>query len=171
MPIFDDSARSEVRRVAAALGSTDQPFALDVVPSEPGSRGTSHKCQPVVVEESQPVVLAEREHRFAPPSWRMFDALVFELDQWVRLRPREVMPEVLEHERPGRVVWSSLWPVSPEDRIQFHLRPDGAGSAIRFEWTTKSPPDERGIGLVRHHLNEMIAGHLRDWVDTEERAR
>lgn len=73
---------------------------------------------------------------------------------------------MLEQDRPRHVAWSSLWPVSPGDRIDFYLRTDGAGSAIRFVWASPSPPDERGVGLVRHHLNEMIAGDLRWWVDS-----
>ena len=81
--------------------------------------------------------------------------------------PREVPPRVVTSSRPSRVVWSSLWPVSPGDRIDFHIRPDGAGSAVRFVWTSPTPPDERGIGLVRHHLNEAIGGDLRWWVDSE----
>ena len=116
---------------------------------------------------SEPEVLADREHRFAPPPWRMYDALTDEIERWLRLRPREVSPQVLIKSRPSHVVWSSLWPVSPEDRIEFHIRPDGAGAAVRFVWSSTKPPDERGIGLVRHHLNEAIAEHLRDWVDTE----
>jgi hypothetical protein len=110
--------------------------------------------------------LADREHRFAPPLWRMFDALVAEHAEWVRLRPGEVMPKVLEHDRPHHVAWSSLWPVSPHDRIDFYLRSDGQGSAIRFVWRSPRPPDDRGIGLVRRHLNKMIAGDLRWWVDS-----
>lgn len=97
----------------------------------------------------------------------MYDALTDEIDRWLRLRPREASPQVLVGSRPSHVVWSSLWPVSPEDRIEFRIRPDGDGAAVRFVWSSPNPPDERGIGLVRHRLNEAIAEHLRDWVDTE----
>lgn len=96
----------------------------------------------------------------------MFDALVTEHANWVRLRPREVMPKVVAQEQPSHVAWSSLWPVAPDDRIDFHLRSDGPGSAVRFVWTSRRPPNDRGIGLVRQHLNEMIAGDLRWWVDS-----
>lgn len=97
----------------------------------------------------------------------MFDALDAEIRQWLRLRPREVWPEVLEATHPTRIVWSSLWPASPEDRITFEIRGDGEGSAVRFVWSSPSPPDDRRVGLVRHHLNEAFAGNLRFWVDQQ----
>ncbi len=114
----------------------------------------------------EPVLLAAREHRFAPPAWRMFDALTVELDAWLRLRPREMKPKIKVQARPELVVRSSLWPVSPDDEIEFWIRPDAAGSAVKFQWTSTKPPDERGIGLVRHQLNQAIAQDLRNWVDT-----
>jgi hypothetical protein len=120
-----------------------------------------------MVKMPEPVVLADREHQYAPPAWRMYDALTAEIDRWLRLRPREVWPRVVEASRPDRIVWSSLWPVSPEDRIEFTIRPDGGGAAVRFVWSSPAPPDERGIGLVRHHLNEALAGDLRWWVDSQ----
>jgi hypothetical protein len=115
------------------------------------------------VPESE--VLADREHRYAPPPRLLYEALTSEVQRWLRLRPREVWPEVLEADAATRVVWSSLWPVSAGDRIEFHIRRDGEGSAVRFVWSSPSPPDDRGVGLVRHHLNEAFAHHLRSWVE------
>ena len=109
--------------------------------------------------------MADREHRYAPPPWRMFVALNGEIDGWLRLRPREVRPKVVSASRPSEVVWSSLWPVSPADRIAFVIRSDGPGSAVPFVWTSPKPPDDRGVGLVRHHLNQAFAGDLRLRVD------
>lgn len=68
--------------------------------------------------------------------------------------------------RPSLVEWSSLWPVSPEDSIVFAVEPDGAGCAVTLRWWTANPPDERGVALVRHRLNNAIGGELRDFVDT-----
>lgn len=140
-----------VPRRSAVIAAASRDGAKICLVSEPGER----------------IVLADREHRFAPPPWRMFDALVTEHEKWLRLRPREVSPDVEEQERPHHVIWTSLWPISPDDRIEFYVRPDGAGSAVRFVWCSRRPPDEKGIGLVRHHLNEMIAGDLRRWVGSE----
>jgi hypothetical protein len=99
----------------------------------------------------------------------MFVALTEEVEQWLRLRPREVPPKVIAQTRPGHVAWSSLWPASPGDQIDFHIRTDGAGSAVRFVWSSPTPPDERGVGLVRHHLNQAFADDLRYWVDQQVR--
>jgi hypothetical protein len=114
---------------------------------------------------NEPEVLADRVHRYAPPPWRMYDALVDEVDEWLTLRPGEVRPNVVEASRPGRVVWGSLWPVSPDDTIEFMLADDGAGSAVRFLWRSSSPPDERGVGIVRHRLNQALGEHLRTFID------
>jgi uncharacterized protein YndB with AHSA1/START domain len=113
------------------------------------------------------IVLAERVHKLAPPPWRVFEALTNEIDRWLVLRPREVTPEVVEAVRPSRVVWGSLWPVSPDDRVEFSIEANRSGSALRFCWSTTSPPDERAVGLVRHRLNEAIGGQLRHLLDTE----
>jgi len=74
---------------------------------------------------------------------------------------------VLEAARPRHVVWGSLWPVSPDDTIEFQLAPDESGTAMRFIWYSPSPPDERGIGLVRQRLNTAFGQDLREWIDTE----
>lgn len=111
-------------------------------------------------------LLADRRHRLAPPPWRIYVALSEEIDRWLTLRPREVAPSVVKAVRPSVIEWSSLWPVSPDDSITFDIEPDGAGCAVRLRWWTASPPDERGVALVRHRLNNAIGGELRDFVDT-----
>jgi hypothetical protein len=114
-----------------------------------------------------PVVLAERRHRLAPPPWRIFAALTEDVDRWLTLRPREVRPRVVKEVAPCLVEWSSLWPVSPTDSIVFEIEPDGAGCAVTLKWSSSKPPDEKGIGLVRHRLNYAIGEELRDFVDTQ----
>jgi hypothetical protein len=110
---------------------------------------------------------ADRVQKYAPPPWRIFDALVDEREKWLLVRDHEVDPDVLDAVRPSLVVWGSLWPVSPDDTIEFHLTPAVGGTAMRFTWYTASPPDDRGIGLVRQHLNTALGQDLREWVDTE----
>ena len=53
-------------------------------------------------------VFGDRSHRFAPPTWVMFDALTVDLDKWLDLAPGELCPRVVEAERPSRIVWSSF---------------------------------------------------------------
>jgi hypothetical protein len=116
--------------------------------------------------DAEAVVLADREHRYTPPPWRMFVALTDEIDQWLRRLRGEMPPRVLASEKPRHLTWSSLWPVSAHDRIDFYIRADGDGAAVRFVWSSPQPPGDRGIGLVRLHLNRAFAGDLRWWVDS-----
>lgn len=116
------------------------------------------------VTESE--VLGDRTHRFAAPPWVLFDALTVDLERWLPLETREVVPRVLEASRPHRVVWSSLWPVSPDDTVEFVLSRYGAGTELRFIWRSSSPPDERGIRITRQRLNRKLGSDLRGWTDS-----
>jgi hypothetical protein len=57
--------------------------------------------------------------------------------------------------------------VSPADTVELYVDSDGLGSKVRVVWLSSAPPDERGIGLVRHRLNYAIGGELREFVDTQ----
>jgi hypothetical protein len=72
-----------------------------------------------------------------------------------------VEPNVLEAVANNRVVWSSFWPISPNDTIEFDLARWGDGGEIRFRWFSSSPPDERGIAITRQRLNRKFASDLR----------
>ncbi len=57
---------------------------------------------------------------------------------------------------------ASLWAAAPRDTILIELSTVGeatapraarAGTELRFRWLTDSPPNERGVGLVRYRLN------------------
>jgi hypothetical protein len=111
-------------------------------------------------------VLADRIHRFAAPVWVVYRALTKERSRWLPLNPGEVEPVVLNAVEDSHVVWSSFWPVSPEDRIEFDLSSDGEGTALRFRWLTSSPPDERGINITRQRLNRKLGDVLRGWIDS-----
>jgi hypothetical protein len=110
------------------------------------------------------MVMADRTHKLAPPPALVFKALVEDREKWLDLAPGEVMPEVLEAAPDSRVTWSSFWPVSPRDTIVFDLGPSEGGTAVRFQWLTESPPDERGVAITRQRLNKKIGDDLREWV-------
>jgi hypothetical protein len=82
-------------------------------------------------------VFAERVHRFDAPRPVIFDALTFNHEdqaghaQWLELQPGETRPHVIEFVRDEQVVWSSLWPVSPDDTIRFDLTDDDRGERQR----------------------------------------
>lgn len=69
------------------------------------------------------LAFADRFHRFHAPPWVLFHALTVGRAKWMRLEPGEIEAEVLESSVAGRVVWSSLWPVSPSDTLEFALVP------------------------------------------------
>jgi hypothetical protein len=111
-----------------------------------------------VAEVQDRIVLADRVYKYNAPIEFLFYALTADLAWWLGLHPGEVEPRVLETTKFDRVVWSSFWPVSPNDTIEFDL---SGATALRFRWYTDSPPDERGIGITRQRLNRKIGGNLR----------
>lgn len=123
----------------------------------------------------EPQVFGDRVYLHRAPIEVIFRALAdVKARWWLGLEPGEVEPEVLEALPHERVMWSSLWPVSPDDVIRFELSEVlaerqflGRGAAIeacpteiRMRWFSDYPPDDRGIAITRLRLNDKIAGHL-----------
>jgi hypothetical protein len=72
----------------------------------------------------------------APPDWVVYEALCDPFPkyrQWFDLQADEVAPTILEHDRPHRVVWTSIWAGRPELRIEFEI--DGGASGCNVTWT------------------------------------
>jgi uncharacterized protein YndB with AHSA1/START domain len=81
---------------------------------------------------------------------------------WLDLLPDEVDPQVLEAERPHRVVWSSLWPSRPHDRVHLELTRAEAGTVLRFTLVTADElPDPSKTGHLRRRLNQLLFADLR----------
>jgi hypothetical protein len=92
---------------------------------------------------------------------------------WLELLDDEVEPTIVEAVAPTRVVWSSIWPSRPHDRIEFDLEPDGGGTALC--WTVLAPddpddapdgapssiPDASKTGHIRYRMNVLINQDLR----------
>jgi hypothetical protein len=116
------------------------------------------------VAESE--ISGDRTHRFVAPMWVVFDALTLDVGAWLGLERGEVAPRIVKALPPGRVVWSSLWPVSPDDTVEFELSRYGVGTELRFVWRSPSPPGERGIGITRQGLDRKFGDGLRGWVDS-----
>lgn len=71
---------------------------------------------------------------------------------------------MLEQVYPTLVVWSSLWPSRPSDRIRFDIGDHSGGSMLR--WTLLCPlrapePDASKLGHLRKRLNVLINEDLR----------
>jgi hypothetical protein len=84
--------------------------------------------------------------------------------RWLELLDDEIEPRVVEVVKPSLVVWSSLWPDRPRDRIRFDLRlaDDGYGCALRWTLTTTDgPPNDSKRGHLRYRLNLLINERLR----------
>jgi hypothetical protein len=108
-------------------------------------------------------LLAKRTHRYDLPSTVPFRAITEDVAAWVVPRPGEVLPVVLEAHAVKRVVWASMWPVSPADTVEFELDWNHRGTSLCFEWWSDQPPDERGIGIPRQRLNRLLGSDIRGW--------
>jgi hypothetical protein len=81
---------------------------------------------------------------------------------WLRLDRDEVAPVVLEAERPRRLVWASLWPSRPDDRVVLELAPGGGGTDLTFTLLAAGdPPDQSKTGWVRKRVNQLLWRDLR----------
>jgi len=108
-------------------------------------------------------LLGQRAHRYRVPLVVAFRAIAEEVDAWVVPRPGEVMPIVAESRPFVRVVWKSMWPVSPGDTVEFALDWDHRGTSVAFEWWSTQSPDGRGIGMSRRRLNRLLGADIRGW--------
>lgn len=61
------------------------------------------------------------------------------------------------------MVWSSIWPLRPGDRIVFDITAAGAGSELRWTLVTddEERPAEEVLAHLRHRLNRLINADLR----------
>ena len=87
--------------------------------------------------------------------------------EWFDLHPGEVAPTLIDAERPGRVVWSSIWTDHPQLEIRFDLESDGGYGSI-VTWTLLGPEgklDENDVRQRRYRINQLINGRLRDAFD------
>ena len=113
-------------------------------------------------------VLAAREKaQPAPPAivWEtLTDPYRPGAREWLAVADDEVEPTVVEATRPGLVVWSSLWPDRPKDRIRFTITDDG-GEGSRLKWVLESPddpPDGARFDDICHRINYLINGEMRE---------
>jgi len=114
--------------------------------------------------------LASKERTQAPPAWVVWEALTdlghSAAREWLDLEDNEVVPKVLESSRPTLVVWSSLWPDRPRDKVRFELRPKDGGCTVRWRLLTPdTAPSAEVIRSRRHRLNFLINGKLRATFD------
>ncbi|MFE7800815.1 hypothetical protein [Nocardia sp. NPDC057440] len=113
------------------------------------------------------ITLGSRARRLPAPPHVVWDSLTQPrrpaTRSWLDLLPDEVEPSVLEAQRPGSVVWSSLWPSRPADRVHFELTAVRNGETLlRFTvLTSDEAPDQSKVGHLRRRLNHLLFANLR----------
>ncbi|GAA1480168.1 hypothetical protein GCM10009624_06080 [Gordonia sinesedis] len=81
---------------------------------------------------------------------------------WLELLDDEVAPDVLEADRPARVVWSSLWRKRPDAQIAFDLSARRGGTDLRWTLSTEPPdPDDRQLRHLCQRIGTLINANLR----------
>lgn len=81
---------------------------------------------------------------------------------WLDLLDDEVPPRVVDSEAPNRVVWSSIWPSRPGDRVVLELTEAGSDTALTFTLLADGdPPDESKTGHIRRRINHLLFADLR----------
>jgi hypothetical protein len=111
-----------------------------------------------------------RRWRYAPPPWRMFEALTDERDAWLDLLTGETSPQVHEAIRPDLVVFQP-WVDATIESVAIHIsRDDGPGSSLRIlatAYTSALSDEERR--RTRYRLGIIFGSALREWVDEPHR--
>ena len=147
-----------------ALDSLTRTFARDGSPRVLGKRPrASIPTYDAAVME----VGARRRNQPAPPRV-LFEALTDPGRDpgrpWLLLLDDERAPSIVEAERPGLVVWTSLWARRPEALIRFELPSDrsGAGTDLRWVLLVDDQPLEASLlGHMLRRINELINANLR----------
>jgi hypothetical protein len=106
-----------------------------------------------------------RRNQPAPPHI-VFDALINPdrdpARPWLTLLSDEQRPRVIEADRPGTVIWSSLWKARPDAVIEFDLPGERGGTGLRWTLRVNEPtPDPALIGHLCKRMNQLINANLR----------
>lgn len=83
---------------------------------------------------------------------------------WLELLDDEQRPRLVESDKPGLVVWSSLWTKRPDAIVRFDLPADSSGYGTDLRWTLlvdEPMPDAALVGHMRKRLNQLINANLR----------
>ncbi|MGI9093366.1 MAG: hypothetical protein ACR2FF_08005 [Mycobacteriales bacterium] len=108
---------------------------------------------------------SRKRNQPAPPSV-VFEALT-QPDRagarpWLHLLDDEVRPRVMQSDKPGLVVWSSLWIKRSDAVVRFDLPPGREGTDLRWTLLVEEPiPDDALLGHLRKRLNRLINADLR----------
>lgn len=92
----------------------------------------------------------------------MVDPLDARARPWLVLLEDEVEPRIIDAQEPDSVIWSSLWPSRPNDRIHLELSDAGYQTLVRFRLLTPDDaPDPSKTGHLRRRMNQLLFADLR----------
>lgn len=117
-------------------------------------------------DSAEPGRVVGRRWKYAPPPWRMFEALTDELDHWLSLLTGETKPEVARAVRPSLVVLRP-WVDKLINSVEVEITGDGGpGSALLLLATASaSTLSDEERRWTRYRLGTIFGSALRDWVD------
>lgn len=112
-----------------------------------------------------------RRWKYAPPAWRMYEALTEELDHWLPLEAGEIRPKVSRDSlRPSSVIFRP-WIDDTIRQVEVEITSDDSGgSLMRVLATARTrllSDEERR--RVRYRLGMIFGSALRRWVDEPHR--
>lgn len=81
---------------------------------------------------------------------------------WLTLLDDEQRPKLIKTVENEQVVWSSLWPHRPKDRIVLNVHSEDDGSSLEVVWLAGVPePSPSQIGHIRKRLSYLLFAELR----------
>jgi hypothetical protein len=116
--------------------------------------------------EARPFVLGRRTRNLPAPPAVVWESLSVPrrpgARPWLNLLPDEIEPSILETSRPNLVVWSSIWPKTPDQEIRFEIASDGSyGTNLTWELHSPVEMDASAVGHRRFRLNRLLWADLR----------
>jgi hypothetical protein len=73
-----------------------------------------------------------------------------------------VDPRVVQTIKPILVIWSSIWPDTPDQVIRFDLANESSGTLLTWTWLSPTHLDDPAtLGHRRYRLNRLIWADLR----------
>jgi hypothetical protein len=110
--------------------------------------------------------IGSRKRNQPAPPWAIFEDLCDPNRQpvrpWLHLLDDELVPVVVESNRPDHVVWSSLWVKRPDARVHFDLQAADGGTDLRWTLYVDDPAPDRALTMhMCKRMGELINANLR----------
>jgi hypothetical protein len=80
---------------------------------------------------------------------------------WLELQDGETEPEMLEGDRPSRLVWTSLWDDRPDDRVEFTLTSRGSDTLVAVVVVADQDTEPDQASQIRRRLGQLVFDELR----------